>query len=557
MESEDPGAPPIPKLWHQKKRFRLPAMVVVGLGLLVVVLTASITMKIFSRAQSRDVSSPEWLAVYDQDVRTLRSMNGQIDGALAGLQTLAEETASYPSLTPDQKQLGREYFAQIADACAAIATRANYHRDFVFFAIEENRRQDHIRGFLFCDVADLVVQEAGLRLMNTFTGDQRWVVVLDEEQQAFGLPADSFTNLCQSTGSPERTSRQFAARQYLKLLRAFPYFESAVADDESAWLLEMSESLHPRIAKTLRAQGFDITMTQAQGAVSDTAFNAWFPVQKNVANAMGNIRVRREGIYLVTREQVRQLRDNMLPGDIIVTRKNWYVSNAGIPGFWPHALLHVGTPEQMARFFDDEQVRQWCAEQDPDCTTLPMLLERRYAEAWTAYITDTALPAEEAGAAEELVHNCIMEAIAEGVGLHPAEESLHADAIGVMRPRLAKKEIAIAIERAFSHYGKPYDYNFDFVTDNELVCSELVFKSYHPSAGYGGLLLKTTEMLGRPTLPPSDIVKKFDLEWNSPEQQLDFVGFLDPREGEAVSVWASEDEFRRSWMRPKWSVYIK
>ncbi len=36
----------------------------------------------------------------------------------------------------------------------------------------------------------------------------------------------------------------------------------------------------------------------------------------------------------------------MEPGDIIVARQNWYLSNIGLPGFWPHAELYVGTPEE-------------------------------------------------------------------------------------------------------------------------------------------------------------------------------------------------------------------
>jgi hypothetical protein len=42
----------------------------------------------------------------------------------------------------------------------------------------------------------------------------------------------------------------------------------------------------------------------------------------------------------------------MSPGCILLVRRQWYLSNIGIPGFWPHAVLYVGT------FLDHVQQRR-------------------------------------------------------------------------------------------------------------------------------------------------------------------------------------------------------
>ena len=64
----------------------------------------------------------------------------------------------------------------------------------------------------------------------------------------------------------------------------------------------------------------------------------------------------------------------------------------------------------------------------------------------------------------------MIEAIGEGVSFTSLEHSAACDSLAVLRPRLPRAERAQALCRAFHYAGRPYDYNFDFATDSELVC---------------------------------------------------------------------------------------
>lgn len=46
----------------------------------------------------------------------------------------------------------------------------------------------------------------------------------------------------------------------------------------------------------------------------------------------------------------------------------------------------------------------------------------------------------------------------------------------MLRPQLTDGERREAIVRAFSHHEKPYVFEFDFFSNDRLVCSELVFE---------------------------------------------------------------------------------
>ena len=110
---------------------------------------------------------------------------------------------------------------------------------------------------------------------------------------------------------------------------------------------------------------------------------------------------------------------------------------------------------------------------------------------------------------------------------------------------------------AYSHFGKPYDFNFDFVTDSALVCTELVYKAYQSSNVKKGILFKLTPHAGRKLLTANSLVKTFDEQYQSPGQKLDFVGFLDydPVKGRVENT--TVNAFRKSWERPKWDILLE
>ena len=151
-------------------------------------------------------------------------------------------------------------------------------------------------------------------------------------------------------------------------------------------------------------------------------------------------------------------------------------------------------------------------------------------------------------------HCRVGEEFIKAMARYALEHCADADSVVVLRPLLAKTEKAAALLRAFHYAGRPYDFNFDFATDAQLVCTELVFKSYEPAQGLRGLRLPLVEMLGRKLLPANEIAKQFDSQYGSADAQFQFVTFLDGYERGRKAVEAGVEQFRQSWRRPKWHV---
>jgi len=240
-----------------------------------------------------------------------------------------------------------------------------------------------------------------------------------------------------------------------------------------------------------------------------------YSVQSNVAEYMGDTRIVSRAPF-VTLEQIEAIESRLQPGDILLERRNWYLSNPFLPGFWPHAALYVGRLEDLKRLGIADHPA----------------VQRRLAE---------YLRAGPDGRAKTVI-----EAVSEGVVLNSLTHSMHADYVAVLRPRVGQRQIATAIVRAFANLGKPYDFNFDFEDATKLVCSQVVYLSYADA-----LDLPLKRILGRTTMPANEIARKYADEAGKADRQLDLVLFLDAEPRRGVAVESTEAEFRKSVTRPR------
>ena len=273
-------------------------------------------------------------------------------------------------------------------------------------------------------------------------------------------------------------------------------------------------------------------------------------MQKSFAEWAGDTRVARIGKPLVTLQDIEKfVLPKIEPGDVMVARQNWFLSNIGLPGFWPHALMYLGTSAELAKAFDtDPEVIKWAQAQPEKAATFSELIQKRYPAKWKLY---------EGKDLQGHAPIRVMESISEGVSFTAVEHAFGVDYLGVMRPRVAKVDKARAIEHAFKYQGRPYDFDFDFFSDATIVCSELVYKSYQPAADQKGVSLELVDVAGRRTLPANEIVKRYDQDLAKGTPQMDFVLFLDGNEKESKVANSDEATFRATWKRTKWDIAQK
>ncbi len=448
-------------------------------------------------------------------------------------------------LTDEQERLLLDAGAAAYDQAFALDAVRLFWEDWYRFDPSRAERAAHVDSFLLTFASELSLYEKGLRLVRRVTRNPSAVRFLDAPHPERGLPAGAFSRLREQLQGSRDQARVLAGANYREWLARTLAARGEVEARGHGWLWR---AIDDHIASIKALQPLERAVATVAGDLTlwrRGLRRVWFPAQQGVAELMGDVRTRRIGWYLIEEPQLDAMAAQLQPGDVLLSRKNWYLSNVGLPGFWPHAILHLGTPEELAAAFDTPEVRAWVRAETGHDEGLPALLAQRHPALWRRYL----------GGDGDHPYR-VIEAISEGVVFNTLPHAA-GDYLAALRPRLPSLAKAQAIATAFAHLEKPYDFDFDFATDHALVCTELVWRAYRPAAGKDGLRLPVAPLAGRQTLPANEIAHLYADERGRRDRQLDFVYFLDARERQRRAVVADEVAFAASWRRPKWDVAQK
>ena len=485
---------------------------------------------------SKDATAPE-IAFENDAAAILQSRQGLV-GIVAYLEGeptlfLPERQLTRRTLTRDEREQIWHTWQSFLDHVLALDSLGQAYSDFHALDNDDDKK----RAFKLAFAAFLAQYRYALDFIRITENDPTLHVVMNEPVPELGLPAGSYSEI------KFRFLNVIRGAEFARLSAIDSYYGAS----EDADLQAAIEDDQRAIWRAGGGSGPLLTAENGLQIVRDAGFTAWFPVQKGVSEWMGDVKVLRKNRSLISAEQIEAMGDQLEPGDILLERREWYLSNIGLPGFWPHAALYIGTPEQREAYFDDPAVRAWLATQPEDAGSLDALLKSRFAEAYALSLAEQP----------DGHRPRVLEAISEGVVFTTLEHSADADSVVVLRPRLSRAEKAMAIAQAFHYSGRPYDFNFDFLTDAELVCTELVSKAYEPRDGMTGLEFPMVKIVGRYATPANEIARQFDAQYGTDAQQFDFVLFLDGYERRGEAVDADVEAFRESWRRPKWHIVVQ
>jgi hypothetical protein len=479
------------------------------------------------------------------DLATVQRYAGQVQTIVDTLLRDGSMFRADHPLSPGQTQLLRSSWGAlygVLSACETIRQR------WWTFNQRDLQSAAHAWGYVVTHTALLAELGVGGQFAELAVGSPAVEVLLDEPDDSFGVPSRAFEAWKLVVVHVGTAVQVLTGDAYLPMVRKTLKRHGVQASVEGRTALARWPTWSKQARRILTRDAGALFWRNTADLFKDWTRRAVLPPQKVIAEWMGDTRVQRVGRPLIGTLQVSQLKDKLQPGDVVLARQNWYLSNLGLPGFWPHAELVLGRPEHWTAAFDgDPAVQAWLAEQPEKPTTLAELVARRFPKGWRQYV--------EGKDYQGRGPIWVMESISEGVSLTAPEHAFQVDYVAVLRPQLPALIKAQALVRAFGYHGRPYDFDFDFLSDRTLVCTELVWKSYRPlNSGATGLRIDLVEVAGRPTLPANEIARLFDAEADLAAPQLAFVAYLEGQETGNTAVWRDAAAFRSTWKRLKWDV---
>jgi hypothetical protein len=385
-----------------------------------------------------------------------------------------------------------------------------------------------LQSFLVAYVSGLTLFREGIILVTLFRDQPRARAKLNEAEPVWGIPPNIFETVYGNiTNSANVRLLGDAWEHYTGKLH---WMAQHGLTEESAygWLHETIRTQQRFIEENaidVWAGKWDLLWRQAEVLRRFPTYNA----TAVVGTFLGNTKVWISS-PLISHAQLQELKQRLQLGDIILERRNWYLSNGFLPGFWTHMALYVGSAADL---------------ESRGLASHPFV--RQHLEKFRQPDRHGDEPR-------------VIEAIAAGVVFSSLEEAAAADHLAVLRPRVSEARKNAAIARAFSHYGKPYDFDFDFFSTDKLVCSELIYRAYDEFIAGEGIRFPLVRILGRDTLPPDEAVRMFARERSmdgeraahhlAPASQLDLVVFLDGDSRTGQAREAGVEAFIRTLDRP-------
>ena len=329
--------------------------------------------------------------------------------------------------------------------------------------------QDRIESILISMAAALTLYDNAHFMEEQFSSKNALREKLNEAYPEYGVEGNFYKDSLMRTSALTYRSSMLDAIHFFQENREGIAYYIAKADPTIRFLYAYINQSPMRIEI-----GGDNAFTQISNQVGallsrtlelplSTVEKLKFNLSKGVGNTMGMIRWR-NGKLRDDKVFLNEFSAHLKPGDILLEKTPFALTDKTIPGHFGHAAIYIGTYEQLR-----------------DMGALDTPFVRKHLD----LIREGKV---------------ILEALREGVVLNSVQHFMNIDDVAVLRSNQQNIDaMRTSLDLAMSHFGKKYDFDFNVNTTETIVCSELVY------AAYPQIDFMTKKVLTSFTITPDDI----------------------------------------------------
>lgn len=392
--------------------------------------------------------------------------------------------------------------------------------------------QTKFKNILLVYASTIAIRKNSVLLSSIIDKNKYLESMLNESRPEYNINKKQYYYIMQEITEISYMISLFRNKHYFDFMVNYYEVSGYLRDEIESELLDYASSNYLNVIKLVRNHK-NIVFNNMIDFFGKNVFDFWFPFQKWVAISITGVDYSSRKEKYISNEDIDIIKSELLPGDVLLKRNNYQLTNIGLPGFWTHSAIYIGCIEELDEYFVDIPPE--------DYLCVSEYIKVVYPRVYNSLCEKNSRP-------------CIIEVIAPGVVINSLDAVAKVDYFSALRPKLSKEDKLKALFVSFEHLGKAYDYNFDIMTDNALFCSELIYKSYLCSSDKKGITFTLEPKAGRLLLSPNSIIKKFDSEFDSEKSEFDFVLFYDGNAAEGKAVRKSAKELKATWKLTKWKM---
>jgi len=410
--------------------------------------------------------------------------------------------------------------------------RKKYKNELILKHTEDSHTK--FKNVLLIYASTIAIRKNSVLLANIIDKNKYLEPMLNESRPEYNINKKQYYYITQEITEISYMISLFRNKHYFDFMVNYYEAYGYERDERERELLHYASNNYLNVVKLVKNHR-NIVFNNMLDFFGKNVFDFWFPFQKWVAISITGVDYSSRKEKYVSNEDIDIIKAELQPGDILLKRNNYQLTNIGLPGFWTHSGIYIGCLEELDKHFKDMPLGNY-------------LCVSEYVKVNYPKVYDSLCDKSRNN------RQYIIEVIAPGVVINPLDAIAKVDYFAALRPKLSKEDKLKALFAAFESLGKAYDYNFDIMTDNALFCSELIYKSYLCSSNKKGLTFNLEAKAGRLLLSPNSIIKKFDVEFDSENAEFDFVVFYDGNERERKAIRKDAKDLKITWKRSKWTI---
>ncbi|HPG30759.1 MAG TPA: hypothetical protein PLQ81_08250, partial [bacterium] len=261
--------------------------------------------------------------IFNEDLKKIKQYRAglnEITGFLRKSDIISPKPKNY-MFSLDERILLKNLWGACLDYNSALnSIRKNYQIEFF-----KKKEGEKIKKFLMNYSVFLAQYRFALDFIGILDSNKNIDTLLNESVVESGVEENSFADFKFEFLNVMKAA-QFAAYEFIYK----EFYNKRICSELEILINEDSKY----IWKSGKGKGGKLTLKNAFKIIVDAGHKIWLPVQQESANIMSEIKVYRKDANLITKEQIQSVIGKINPGDILFERREWYLTNIGIPGYW-------------------------------------------------------------------------------------------------------------------------------------------------------------------------------------------------------------------------------